>query len=121
MHELGPLTKALKEAGFEINIETSGSSPLSGQFDWICLSPKKFKNPLPEIYPAASELKIIIFNKHDLQWAEEEAAKVSPECHLLMQPEWGRQNKMLPLMVEYVKSHPQWRISLQTHKFMQIP
>src|SRR5207247_7442596 len=89
MHELNPLTKALHKAGFEINIETSGAYPLSGKFDWICLSPKKFKAPLPEIYSKADELKIIVFNKSDFRWGEEQAALVSKDCALLLQPEWG--------------------------------
>ncbi len=121
MHNLAKLTALLHKYGFIINIETSGSSPLSGELDWICLSPKKFKNPLPEAYEKANELKIIVFNEHDFRWAEEEAAKVNPNCLLLLQPEWGRQEKMLPRIIEYVKQNPKWRVSLQTHKFMQIP
>ena len=121
MHPLGPLTKSLRNSGFEVNIETSGAHSLSGEFDWICLSPKKFKAPLPEIYSQANELKIIVFNKSDFKWAEEEAAKVSKDCVLLLQPEWGRQKEMLPFMVEYVKTRPKWRLTLQTHKFMDIP
>lgn len=121
MHNLNKLTQLLHKEGFIINIETSGSSPLSGELDWICLSPKKFKSPLPEAYQKANELKIIVFNEHDFRWAEEEAAKVNPNCVLLLQPEWGRQEKMLPRIIEYVKQNPKWRVSLQTHKFMQIP
>lgn len=121
MHDLNALTSALKNAGYKTNIETSGSSPLSGIWDWICLSPKKFKKPLPELLQEADELKIIIFNKSDFQWAEEYAAQVRPDCVLLLQPEWSQSDKMLPLMVEYVKQNPKWRMSLQTHKFMQIP
>ena len=121
LHNLDKLTNLLHQQGFIINIETSGSSPLSGELDWICLSPKKFKNPLPEAYQKAQELKIIVFNEHDFRWAEEEASKVNPDCVLLLQPEWGRQEKMLPRIIEYVKQNPKWRISLQTHKFMQIP
>ncbi|MGZ5283358.1 MAG: 7-carboxy-7-deazaguanine synthase QueE, partial [Bacteroidia bacterium] len=121
IHNLNKLTQLLHAAGFIINIETSGSSPLSGELDWICLSPKKFKNPLPEAYQKAQELKIIVFNEHDFRWAEEEAAEVNPDCVLLLQPEWGRQEKMLPRIIEYVKQNPKWRVSLQTHKFMQIP
>ncbi|RYD80383.1 MAG: 7-carboxy-7-deazaguanine synthase QueE [Sphingobacteriales bacterium] len=121
LHNLDKLTNSLHQEGFIINIETSGSSPLSGELDWICLSPKKFKNPLPEAYQKAHELKIIVFNEHDFRWAEEEASKVNENCVLLLQPEWGRQEKMLPRIIEYVKQNPKWRISLQTHKFMQIP
>lgn len=121
MHDLTTLCHALHAAGFSINIETSGAHPLSGQLDWVCLSPKKFKAPLPEIYEQADELKIIIYNKSDFQWAEEFAARMRPDCQLFLQPEWSKSDKMLPLIIEYVKDHPQWRISLQVHKYMNIP
>jgi 7-carboxy-7-deazaguanine synthase len=121
MHNLDGLTSALQQAGFETNIETSGAHPLSGKWDWICLSPKKFKKPLPEIYRAADELKIIVFNKSDFKWAEEQASFVSDNCRLLLQPEWSKQAAMMPLIIDYVKANPKWRISLQTHKFMDIP
>ena len=121
MYNLYPLTLALREAGLKVNIETSGAHPLSGTYDWICLSPKKFKAPLPEICMKAHELKIIVFNKSDLKWAEEHADKVAPYCQLYLQPEWGRSEKMLPIIIDYVKQNPRWRISLQTHKYMNIP
>jgi len=121
MHNLDELTSELQNAGFETNIETSGAYPLSGQWNWICLSPKKFKKPLPEIYKAANELKVIVFNKSDFKWAEEQAAQVSANCSLLLQPEWSKQAAMTPLIIDYVKAHPKWRISLQTHKYMEIP
>lgn len=121
MHDLFPLTKALQEAGLKVNIETSGAHPLTGSYDWITLSPKKFKMPLPEICNQAQELKIIVFNKSDFAWAEEYAEKVSADCQLYLQPEWDKSDAMLPLIIDYVKSNPQWRISLQTHKFMEIP
>lgn len=121
MHDLEPLCDALHQKGFIINIETSGAHPLSGQLDWVCLSPKKFKAPLTEFYPQADELKIIIYNKSDFRWAEEHAARVRPDCQLLLQPEWSKSGQMMPQIVDYVKTHPQWKISLQTHKFMQIP
>jgi len=121
MHDLSSLTKALKEAGLKVNIETSGAHPLSGTFDWITLSPKKFKIPLPEICGQAQELKIIVFNKSDFTWAEDYAQKVSAKCQLYLQPEWDKSGAMLPLIIDYVKQNPQWRISLQTHKFMEIP
>ena len=121
MHNLDFLTSELHKAGFETNIETSGAYPLSGTWNWVCLSPKKFKKPLQEIYQGANELKVIVFNKSDFKWAEEQAALVSKDCSLLLQPEWSKQASMLPLIIEYVKSHPKWRISLQTHKFMEIP
>jgi organic radical activating enzyme len=121
MHPLGELTEALKVAGFQTNIETSGAHPLSGSWDWICFSPKKFKAALPEIYTEAHELKIIIYHQSDFAWAEEFAKKVNPKCKLYLQPEWDKSEKMLPLIIEYVKQNPQWQISLQTHKFMNIP
>lgn len=121
IHDLSVLTKALHNEKFVINIETSGAHPLSGQIDWICLSPKKFKAPLDDIYPVANELKIIVYNRSDFKWAEEHAAKVSPDCKLYLQPEWGRSEKMLPQIIDYVKDHPHWRISLQSHKYMHIP
>lgn len=121
MYPLDYLTERLHAAGFETNIETSGAHPLSGQWDWICFSPKKFKAPHPDIYGRANELKVVIFNKSDFAWAEEHAALVSPDCRLYLQPEWDRSERMLPEIVEYIKEHPKWRISLQVHKFMQIP
>ena len=121
MHQLDGLCTALKEAGFDTHMETSGANPLSGRWDWICLSPKKFKSPLPDVLYAANELKVVVFNKSDFAWAEKHAALVGEDCLLYLQPEWSQSDKMLPLMVEYVKKHPQWRICLQTHKFMDIP
>jgi len=121
MHQLDELTKALKDAGFETNIETSGSSPLSGDWDWICLSPKKFKAPLSDIIPLAHELKVVIFNKHDFEWAETYAAQVNPNCKLYLQPEWDKAEKVLPLIIDYIKAHPQWELSLQTHKYINVP
>lgn len=120
MYDLTPLTTALKNEGIEIAIETSGAYSLSGEIDWICLSPKKFKMPIEENYAIAQELKMIIFNKHDFQWAEELRQKVSPNCKLYLQAEWDKREEMLPLMVEYVKQHTNWNISLQTHKFLDI-
>ena len=121
MHDLTKLCDALHRHGFTINIETSGAHPLSGSLDWICLSPKKFKAPLPEFYQRAHELKVIIFNRSDFAWAEQFAERMSPDCQLFLQPEWGRSDKMLPQIVDYVKENPRWRISLQVHKFMRIP
>jgi len=121
MHDLTTLTKALQENGLETNIETSGSHSLSGSWDWICLSPKKFKAPLAEVLPHAHELKVVIFNKTDFAWAEKYAAQVSPGCLLYLQPEWSKAAAITPLIVDYVKDHPQWRISLQVHKYMDIP
>ncbi len=121
MYKMDGLTANLKEKGFYINVETSGAHPFSGAIDWVCLSPKKFKEPLPEWYDKADELKIIIFNKSDFKWAEQHAALVNDKCRLLLQPEWGKQELMTPLIVEYVKENPQWGISLQTHKYLNIP
>jgi 7-carboxy-7-deazaguanine synthase len=121
MYDMSPLTTALHEQGFKTNIETSGAHPLSGNWDWLCFSPKKFKKPLPEIYDHADELKIIVFNKSDLKWAEEHAEKINKDCLLYLQPEWDKADEMMPLIVDYVKQNPHWKISLQTHKFMNIP
>lgn len=121
LHNLDELTAALRRAGFRTNIETSGSSPLSGRWDWICLSPKKFKAPLPELITAAHELKVVIFNKSDFSWAEKYAAQVAPGCKLYLQPEWGKAALVTPLIVEYIKDHPQWELSLQLHKYINVP
>jgi 7-carboxy-7-deazaguanine synthase len=121
MHKLDELTKELHAAGLQTNIETSGAHPLSGDWDWICLSPKKFKAPLPEIIPHANELKIIIFNKSDFDWAEKYAALVSPTCKLYLQPEWDKAAEMTPPIIEYIKAHPQWELSLQIHKYINVP
>ncbi len=121
MYDLGPLTQLLKEKGFTTNIETSGAHPFSGDFDWVCFSPKKFKKPHPSIYRVADELKVVISHKSDFAFAEEHAAKVNPLCELRLQPEWSRAAKFTPEIVEYVKNRPNWKISLQTHKFMDIP
>lgn len=121
LYPLDYLTQRLHEHGLEIFLETSGSHSLSGEFDWICLSPKRKQPPLAEAFAAASELKVIIETEEDLRWAEECAAKVGEHCMLFMQPEWSRSEQMTPTIVEYVKSHPQWNISIQIHKFMHIP
>lgn len=121
MYDLSELTQKIKDEGLQINIETSGAHPLTGEFDWICLSPKKFKNPLPEIYEKANELKIIVYNQHDFVWAQEEASKVGQDCKLFLQPEWSKEAEMIPKIIAFVKENPKWRISLQTHKYMNIP
>ena len=121
LHALDPLTTALKTAGFQTHIETSGSSPLSGQWDWICLSPKKFKFPLEESVASASELKVVVFNKSDIEWAESFEKKVSPNCKLYLQPEWDKADTMTPLSIDYIKAHPQWELSAQLHKYIQVP
>ena len=121
LYNLDALTTALKKAGFEINMETSGSSPMSGKWDWVCLSPKKFKAPLTESIAAASELKVVIFNKHDFEWAETYAKQVPASCKLYLQPEWDKANEMMPLIIDYVKTHPKWELSAQLHKYIQVP
>ena len=121
LHDLTELTAQLKKHGIRTHIETSGSSPLSGSWDWITLSPKKFKAPLPEVLSYANELKIIVYNKSDFNWAEEYAAKVSSSCKLYLQPEWSKASAMTPLIIDYIKSHPQWQLSLQIHKFINVP
>lgn len=121
MYDLGPLTRGLKEKGFTINLETSGAHSHSGELDWICLSPKKFKGPVPEIYPIANELKVIVYHKSDFEFARSEARKVNPSCRLLLQPEWSKAGQMMPRIVDFVKENPRWHISLQTHKYMEIP
>lgn len=119
LHDLDPLTLALKRAGLETHIETSGSSPISGYLDWITFSPKRFKEPVDEIYRHADELKVVVLTTKDLEWAEENAARCRPDTRLLLQPEWSRESSV-DLILEYVKAHPQWQISLQTHKFMGV-
>lgn len=119
--DMGPLTAGLKEKGLKIHIETSGAYPLTGTWDWICLSPKKTKLPVDEVYNKAQELKVIIYNKHDFIFAEEQAAKVNKDAILFLQPEWSKKEEMTPLIVDYVMNNPKWRVSLQTHKYLNIP
>jgi 7-carboxy-7-deazaguanine synthase len=121
LHNLGELTHALHDAGFQTNIETSGSSALSGQWDWICLSPKKFKAPLPGLVPYANELKVVIFNKSDFNWAEKYAAQVTDNCKLYLQPEWEKASIVTPLIIDYIKENPRWELSLQLHKYINVP
>lgn len=118
---MNPITTALKEKGLNIHIETSGAYPLTGIWDWICLSPKKNKLPTKEVYSVAHELKMIVYNKHDLVFAEEQAAKVGKECMLFLQPEWSVRDKVTPMIVDYVMANPKWKVSLQTHKYLNIP
>ncbi len=121
MWNLSPLTQSLQQKGIKTHIETSGAYALSGTWDWICLSPKKTKLPLHDIYPLADELKIIVYNKSDFSFATEQARKVSKDCILYLQPEWSNRAKMIPLIVDFVMKNPQWKVSLQTHKYMDIP
>lgn len=121
MYDLTELTHKLKEEGFKTNIETSGVYQMSGTWDWVCFSPKKFKEAHPSIFTQANELKVIVYHKSDFAFAEKYAKVVNTDCELMLQPEWGKQDKMLPEIIDYVKANPKWRISLQTHKFMNIP
>ena len=121
MYDLTYLTQKLKEQNLHTNIETSGAYKLSGQWDWICFSPKKFKAPLEEFYSQANELKIIVFNKSDFKWGQDHAMKMNADSQLFLQPEWSKEKEMTPLIVDFVKQNPKWKISLQTHKYMDIP
>jgi organic radical activating enzyme len=121
MHNLDGLTETLQQQGFQTNIETSGSSPLSGSWDWICVSPKKFKAPLEDVLSCADEYKLVVYHESDILWSEQFLKFLPEKCVKLVQPEWDRTQRILPFLVDFVKKSPQWRISLQTHKFMQIP
>lgn len=121
MYNLDELTGALKAQGLRTHIETSGAYEVTGDWDWFCLSPKKFKEPVVSACKAANELKIIVFNKSDLQFAEKYEQLVRSDCKLYLQPEWGKREEVMPLIVEYVKTHPRWQASLQIHKYLQIP
>jgi 7-carboxy-7-deazaguanine synthase len=121
LHNLEELTQQLHSAGLKTHMETSGSSPLSGNWDWITLSPKKFKSPLDEIVAKANELKVVVFNKSDFEWAEKWAAQVSPGCKLYLQPEWDKAALVTPMIIDYIKAHPQWQLSLQIHKYINVP
>ena len=121
MWSMDYLTGKLKSRGMKVHIETSGAYALSGTYDWFCLSPKKTRLPTPEAYARADELKVIVYNKNDFKFAEEQAARVEPDCELFLQPEWSKRDKMMPLIVDYVMQHPKWKVSLQTHKYLNIP
>ena len=121
MHNLTKLTAELQESGLQTHIETSGAYPLTGSWNWICLSPKKFKAPLPEVVKKADELKVVIYHKSDFEWAEKYAAQVTTECKLYLQPEWDKAAEVTPLIIDYIKTHPQWQLSLQVHKYINVP
>jgi organic radical activating enzyme len=121
MWNMFPLTRLLNEYKIKTHIETSGAYKLTGDWDWICLSPKKNKNPLNEIYNKANELKVIVYNLNDLEFAENEAQKVNTDCILYLQPEWSNRDKMMPIIVDYVMKNTKWKVSLQTHKYLNIP
>jgi len=121
LHNLNQLTTLLKNVGLKTHIETSGSSPLSGVWDWITVSPKKFKAPLPEVIKKANELKVVVFNKSDFAWAEKHAAMIPPSCKLFLQPEWTKAADITPSIIDYIKSNPKWQLSLQVHKYINVP
>jgi organic radical activating enzyme len=121
LHQLEPLTTALKTAGFQTHIETSGSSPMSGSWDWVCLSPKKFKAALPEAIKAANELKVVVFNNSDFAFANSFLKDVAVDCKKYLQPEWDKSDAMTPLVIEYIKANPSWELSAQLHKYIQVP
>lgn len=121
MYDLSKFTELARSESLELNIETSGAYSLSGEWDWICFSPKKFKQPREEFYSVSHELKVVIYNKADFKWAEEHANRMNAKAQLFLQPEWSKEKELLPSIVEYVKNNPKWRISLQTHKYMDIP
>ena len=121
MWDMSPITKLLRENNIRTHIETSGAYKLSGDWDWICLSPKKNKNPINKIYSKADELKMVIYNLDDLKFAENESKKVSSSCLLYLQPEWSKREKVMPIIVDYVMKNPKWKVSLQTHKYLNIP
>ena len=119
-HNLEILTYGLRKLGKKIHLETSGTEPLTGEFDWICLSPKKFKKPLEKYLSISDELKIIIFNSSDFRWAEKYANKMNKNSELILQPEWSLEKKMNPLILDYIKKNPKWKISLQIHKYLNV-
>ncbi|MFT6815389.1 MAG: 7-carboxy-7-deazaguanine synthase [Sphingobacteriales bacterium] len=121
MYDLTELCQALHDSGFKTHIETSAAYEMSGAWEWICVSPKKFKAPKPEALKQAHELKVIVYNKADLNWATAFESKVNKQCALYLQPEWDKMEVMMPLIIEFVKANPHWKISLQCHKFMNIP
>ena len=121
MWNMDPLCQALHQLEIQVHIETSGAYPVTGSWDWFCLSPKKNKLPIDQAYACADELKMIIYNKDDFKFAEQQAKRVGAECKLFLQPEWSRREKLMPLIVEYVLQNPRWKASLQTHKYLNIP
>ncbi|MBK7041950.1 MAG: radical SAM protein [Bacteroidetes bacterium] len=120
MYDCLPLTEALQQAGYKTHVETSGAYPLSGKWDWVCVSPKKFKVPLDSVLAQADELKVVVFNKTDIAWALQHAEKVNSTCLLFLQPEWSKEKEMLPLMTTFIQENPTWKLSLQIHKYMGV-
>lgn len=121
MYDLTLLTDSLKNNGLKTHIETSGVYPLTGTWDWVCFSPKKFKAPHPSYFDLANELKVVVYNQSDFAWAEGFAEKMNANCQLFLQPEWSKEKEMLPLIIDFVKNNPRWKVSLQIHKYMNIP
>ena len=121
MWDMGPLTEGLRARGFRVHLETSGAYPVTGSWDWVCLSPKKTKAPLVELYALANELKVIIFNDDDFKWAAAHAEQCSAQIELFVQPEWSRRDQNIPKIIDFLESNPQWRLGLQTHKYIGMP
>lgn len=121
MHNLDHLTSEIKKIGVKTHLETAGVHSITGQWDWICFSPKKFKKPLPEVYQVADELKIIVVNKHDLIWAEKHAQLLPNSCQLFLQPEWDQRDSIVPIILNYIRENPKWRLTLQMHKYIGVP
>jgi organic radical activating enzyme len=121
MYDLNPLVNRLHEHAIYVAIETSGAYEVKAELDWFCLSPKKFKIPVESVYKQANEFKVVIYHYSDFEWAEKQTSWLRPDCKLLLQPEWSKSEQFLPIIIDYVKKNPKWRISLQTHKFMNIP
>lgn len=121
MYDLNLLTKELRKAGLRTHLETSGVYPISGDWDWVCFSPKKFKKPLEQAYAEASELKVVVFHQSDIKWAESHAEQINKSAKLFLQPEWYKKDQYLPTILNYVREHPIWNLSLQTHKYIGIP
>lgn len=121
MYPLQKLTHALKKEKFAVHLETSGAYIIDGAFDWVCVSPKKRKPPLQESLEIADELKVVIYNKDDFNWAEKNALSVNKKCKLFLQPEWSKADTVMPWITEYIKNNTNWRVSLQTHKYLNVP
>ncbi len=122
MHDISKLVDELKKNNIYVAIETAGTNPVYEEVDWVCFSPKKFKKPTPEVYPVTNELKIVVFHKSDFRWAEKHASKITnSSTHLYLQPEWSKSDEILPLILEYIQENPKWKLSLQTHKYINIP
>ena len=121
MHDLTQLTESIHAGKMRAHIETSGAYPMSGQWDWVCFSPKKFKAPHPSVFEQADELKVVVYHKSDIEWATGFVDQLKPSCQLFLQPEWSRHDEVLPLIIDFVKDNPRWQVSLQIHKYMNIP